>query len=137
MPELTKIKGIEQARAKFAFECAKEASVSTKSKEYKSYAKKFPMMIKTNGLGAALAFAFSKKKNGNAWELLYNHIEKWIKQEHKKYLLGDYSDKPIADAAISLNSQEYRHLTMEILSFLTWLRRFAEGLIEGEAEESN
>lgn len=134
MPESTTIQGLEQSRARFAFQCAEKASKSGKPKKYKSYAKKFPMMIKTNGLGSALAFAFSKKKQGNNWERLYNDVSSWIKQPQKIYLLGNFSNKEIAQAAIELDSQSYRCLTIEVLAFLTWLRRFAEGLIEGEDE---
>lgn len=133
----TTIKGLEQARAKFAYDCAKRIAGgdSKKAKEYKSYAKKLPMMIKTNGLGAAIAFAFSKGKDGNAWELLFNHVQDWLRQEQKKWLLGSFSAQSLENAVISLNSNEYHALTVEVLAFLNWLRRFAEGLIVGEAEE--
>ena len=36
---------------------------------------------------------------------------------------------------VSCNSTEYKYASREILSFFNWLRRFAEGLIEGEADE--
>ncbi len=133
----TTIKGIEQNRASFAYQCAKSASEKQgkKPKEYKSYAKKLPMMIKTNGLGAALAFAFSKGKDGNAWELLYNDIQAWLRQDHKKFLLGNDVQTELTNAVIQLESFQYRAVAVEVLAFLNWLRRFAEGLIEGEAEE--
>ena len=135
MAEISNIKGLEQARASFAFKCAQTASKNPGKKEYKSYSKKLPMMIKNNGLGAAMAFAFSKGKNGNAWELLYNDIKDWLNQDQKKYLLGNYVNKELAHAIIELESPAYRAVTVEVLAFLNWLRRFAEGLIEGEAEE--
>ncbi len=137
MADTSNIKGLEQARASFAYQCAKSVSQQQgkKPKEYKSYAKKLPMMIKTNGLGAALAFAFSKGKDGNAWELLYNDVQSWLNQDQKKFLLGAYASRELANAVIELESPEYRAVTVEVLAFLNWLRRFAEGLIEGEAEE--
>jgi len=33
---------------------------------------------------------------------------------------------------ISCDSSTYRYITQEILAFLNWLKRFAEGLIEEE-----
>lgn len=142
MAVTSNIKGLEQARANFAYRCAKAAAdppQSKKSKEYKSYAKKLPMMIKTNGLGAALAFALSKSKDkegrDTSWGMLYNDVKEWLRQDHKVFLLGTHVNKDLANAVIDLESQEYRAITVEILAFLTWLRRFAEGLIEGEAEE--
>lgn len=138
MADTSNIKGLEQARASFAFQCATNIASSQqdkKKKEYKSYSKKLPMMIKTNGLGAALAFAFSKGKDGNAWELLYNDVQSWLKKDQKKFLLGTHANKDLANAVIELESPQYRAVTVEVLAFLNWLRRFAEGLIEGEAEE--
>jgi len=35
---------------------------------------------------------------------------------------------------ISCDSSKYRYITKEILAFLNWLKRFAEGLIEVEEE---
>jgi len=46
MSDKITIKGIEQDRAKFAYDCAKEGSKIEKKKEYKSYVKKIPMLIK-------------------------------------------------------------------------------------------
>jgi CRISPR-associated protein Cmr5 len=68
------ISGIEQGRASFAYECAngiakQQKEKSKLAKEYKSYAKKIPMLIKTNGLGATFAFVLSKKGKGNAYEI--------------------------------------------------------------------
>ena len=53
----TNMKGLEQGRAKFAYEKAKHASKAHHKKESKAYAKQLPMMIKSHGLGASLAFA--------------------------------------------------------------------------------
>lgn len=140
MAEISNIKGLEQARASFAYECAKTAAANhAKKKEYKSYAKKLPMMIKTNGLGGALAFALSKSKDkegrATSWGLIYIDVQSWLRQDQKKFLLGDHVQKDLAHAVIQLESSQYRAITIEVLSFLNWLRRFAEGLIEGEAEE--
>lgn len=139
MTEISNIKGLEQNRAKFAYECAKTASNNqNKKKDYKSYAKKLPMMIKTNGLGAALSFALSKSKTKEgqktAWGFLYDDLDNWLRKDHKVWLLGKNPPSDLSEAAINLDSSEYRAVTVEVLAFLTWLRRFAEGLIEGEAE---
>lgn len=142
MADISNIKRLEQARASFAYQRAKAATEQQgkSPKEYKSYAKKLPMMIKTNGLGAALAFAFSKSKDKKgrvtSWGLIYNDVQSWLNQDQKKFLLGNHVEKELANAVIELESPEYRAVTVEVLAFLNWLRRFAEGLIEGEAEES-
>jgi CRISPR-associated protein Cmr5 len=143
MADTSNIKGLEQGRAKFAYECAKSAAgqQGKKPKEYKSYAKKMPMMIKTNGLGATLAFALSKSKDkdgrNTSWGLIYNDVKSWLTHEQKKFLLGNYAGDELADAVIKIESTEYRAVTIEVLAFLNWLRRFSEGLIEGEAEDND
>jgi len=140
MEDNTTIKTLEQARAKFAFEKANDMATigGKKAKEYKSYAKKLPMMIKTNGLGASLSFALSKSKNKEgqktSWGNLYDDLNSWLRNSHKIWLLGLNPPADLSEAAINLDSQEYRALTVEVLAFLNWLRRFAEGLIEGEAD---
>ncbi|MCL0028419.1 type III-B CRISPR module-associated protein Cmr5 [Peptococcaceae bacterium] len=104
-------------------------------KEYKSYVKKIPMLIRTNGLGATFAFMFSK---GEVYELIGEQILEWLKRNEKQILSGIEKINSFSDLvkySVSLNSPEYRALTIEVLAFLNWLKRFAEGLIEGEEKQ--
>ena len=125
------INKLENGRAEFAYKCAEEGSKLPKKKEYKSYVKKIPMLIKTNGLGATVAFIFSKRKNdkGDTYNLIYKQISDWFKNEKNPFKF-EFSEltKDICD----INSQEYRAITTETLALFTWLRRFAEGLIQGD-----
>lgn len=132
----TTIKGLEQGRAKFAYECAAKGSEIEKKKEYKSYVRKIPMLIKTNGLGSTFAFIKSKSTNdqtkaGYAYSLIYKQTKEWLKRDDKK-LLDIGEDDDLVDRIISLDSVEYRAVTIEVLAFFNWLKRFAEGLIEEE-----
>jgi CRISPR-associated protein Cmr5 len=106
-------------------------------KEYKAYAKKIPMLIKTNGLGATYAFIKSKGKNeGTPYDLLYNQTHKWLQMSQCPFIaLTDKDD--LVEKIIGLPSNEYRAVTNEVISLFTWLRRFAEGLIEGEDEQTD
>ena len=132
---------LEQGRAAFAFRCAESGKKLNKSKEYKSYVKKMPMLIKTNGLGAAVAFAFAKgSKNGqpdknNPWGLLYTQIEDWLKEDFKQLI--QFEPTRLAQQLTQENSSIYRAVTIEVTALLSWIKRFAEGLIEGEADENN
>lgn len=125
------INGIEQGRADFAYQCALKGSRCAKPKEYKSYVKKAPMMIKTNGLGATLAFILSKSSEGNTWSLVYQQIDEWLKRNENTYLLSNKTGD-LAGIIIQLESGQYRAVTNEVLALFNWLRRFAEGLIEGD-----
>lgn len=136
------LRGIEQHRAITAYRYVKEAieelggNKNNNSRRYKSYAKKIPALIKTNGISATYAFINSKrsKTNPDAYALIYNQTGEWLQECY-----GDtfFKEKDLLECLINLPSVEHRTITMEILSLFSWLRRFAEGLIEGEAEDEN
>lgn len=120
---------LEQGRAKYAYECAekgKEGAKNSKPSEYKAYAKKIPMLIKTNGLGATMAFAKSKNKT---YQLIYEQIAAWIKD---KELFTYNGNKEFVEYIVNQDSPTYRALTIEVLAFFNWLRRFADGLIKDD-----
>jgi len=121
---------IESGRAEYALNAVKdvirdEKNKTSKTKEYKSYVKKFPSLVLSNGLAASVAFI---KEKGGAYDLVYGHITGWLKKN------GFFADKTLEDYVCSLKSDEYRVVTNEVLALFEWLRRFASGLIEGEAE---
>ncbi|WP_286886066.1 type III-B CRISPR module-associated protein Cmr5 [Aneurinibacillus sp. UBA3580] len=145
----TILKGIEQGRADYAFQCAKEGytikkgatldGVKYSDTMYKSYVKKIPSLIKTNGLGATLAFVFSKaasnkqvqKKGKNAYDLLYKQIHAWLVETNPELFSKNGN---LVEEIVLINSSEYRTVTMEVLALLTWVRRFAEGLDKTEED---
>lgn len=128
---------LEQGRAKHAYGAATAIATSTSikdkdKKEYKSYTKKVPMLIKTNGLGATLAFM---KAKGKAYQLILNSIENWLKEDIKfsaivKEIKGDDLGDDLMGKIVNCDSNCYRALTIEILAYLNWLKRFADGLIK-------
>lgn len=122
----------DQIKAEFAYNCARNAS--NLGKEYKSYVKKLPMLIKTNGLGATFAFMFSKKNKdeGKYWNAIGKNLYDWLKDQNKIDPNKIKSFDDLVREINQLSSAEYRSLTAEVLSFLSWLKRFADGLIEGE-----
>jgi CRISPR-associated protein Cmr5 len=135
---ISTVKGLEQGRAKFAYECAVVGSKIKKNKEYKSYVKKIPMLIKINGIGETFAFINSKKdgnenKSGYAYQLIYSQTTKWLIKDEKK-LINLSENDDLIEKIISLDSPVYRAVTNEVIAFFTWLTRFADGLIEGEAD---
>ncbi|MEL6254341.1 MAG: type III-B CRISPR module-associated protein Cmr5 [Bacteroidota bacterium] len=143
------IKNLEGGRAskayKYVSEVQKAYSENTDLKypgAYKSYAKKIPMLIKTNGLGATFAFVLSKAKNDPgkkeyAYYLLHEQTYKWLQSDEKKHLLEglDVKHRNMPGILVNLESNKYRAVTAEVISLFNWLRRFAEGLIEAEETE--
>lgn len=122
---------LENGRADFAYKCAEEGNGLDKKarKEYKSYVKKIPMLIKTNGLGATFAFIFSKKDK-EAYGLIYSQVSEWFTRDENPFKFEIKED--FTKELCKMVSQQYRAITTETLALFSWLRRFAEGLIEGE-----
>jgi len=114
---------IEQGRAQKAYEFAKKGMDQTS--DYKNKVKSFPMMIKTNGLGAAIAFA--KGKSG--WKTVYKQTEDYLKEND---LFNTFEGKSLQNISLDsyltqIDSTLYRAITVEVMALFTWLRRFAEG----------
>lgn len=129
---------IERKRAEFAYKCVDEVLKDHKSikEKYKAYVKKIPMLIKNNGLGAAFAFVKAKisEKEGEAgyaYKLIYEQTGNWLKEDYKQ-LIDLRGDEDLVIQIISLDSNTYRAVTAEVISFFTWLSRFAEGMIKGD-----
>jgi CRISPR-associated protein Cmr5 len=131
---MSNLKSVEQGRATFAYKCVEDSITKSVQKDYKSHIRKIPMMIKTNGLGNTFAFILAKKSSGNAYALIYEQTGIWLKKDHKKYLLDGKENEDLVKIFIQLDSAKYRAVTVEVLAFFNWLRRFAEGLIEGDNE---
>lgn len=134
------IRDIEQERAEAAFgyvKNAKESLGNEKSKNYKSYVKKVPMLIKTNGLRAAMAFIYAKARKEEAYRHIYEQMGKWLQVNPIKAIDMDTNRDAIISKVLSLEGKDYRMITLEILALFTWLKRFAEGMIDGEASSEN
>jgi CRISPR-associated protein Cmr5 len=117
---MSKRKSIENGRAEAAFKYVQEVKNESFSSEYKSYIKKLAPLIKSNGLGNAIAFVYSN--NGKAYGHIYNQLEKWLKE--KKLV-----DKNLLDEILSIDSRKYRYITKETMAILNWWRRFVDGEI--------
>ena len=128
MPQnLTTLNGIEQGRARHAFNAVKDVNDNGSDnlkKTYKSAAKKLPVLIKTNGLGQSLAFI---KGRNDGHDKLYEQIAEWLQDEDFKQLV---SKGELVEQVIQLASPAYRQVTVETLALLNWLRRFVDGLMK-------
>ena len=138
---------VESSRAVFALDCVKNAFESPASKEYKSYCMRIPSLIVANGLAATVAFVFAKKndKQGNenkksansrceAYKLIYQNIFQYV-NNYSGGSITNNNDSALLSYILNLQSAEYRSLTNEIIKLFEWMRRFAEGMIEGEADD--
>jgi len=107
-------------------------------KKYRAYLRTIPSMILTNGLGATITFIFSKNSE-EVYNQLGSNIYDWLnKNTYTSMINLEHKREPkekleeLMKKIILLNSTEYRAITNEILALFAWLKRFAEGKIEGE-----
>jgi CRISPR-associated protein Cmr5 len=105
-------------------------------KKYGTLARRAPGLILANGLGHTLAFVRSKRdhKEGhqNPHDLFYQHLSTWVIAEIGATSAGQSLLEWIIDPDRS--SADYRRATLEALSYLVWLKRFAEAELPEEEE---
>ena len=138
------IKDLEKERAVKAYKYVNDfikENDKDKQKKYRGYIRNIPSMILNNGLGSTIAFIFSKrlKNEGVVYNQIAENIYDWLREEQNRYLIIlDNKEKPedklkeLTDKIINLDSQEYIAVTNEVLALFGWLKRFAEGMIEGD-----
>lgn len=128
------IENIEHERAKEAWACVDYVNSEESDKfkkEYRSIVMKSPTMIITNGLGQTLAFLKSKGKNDESKpeEKLCKDIERWLDKRVQWTAEGGLMER-----VISLPNDKFRYATAETLSFLSWMKRFADAVLPREGD---
>lgn len=152
---------MERERAKYAYECVESiaSEYSHLKKNYKSYVRKLPALIKANGLAGAIAFVFSKKDNDKsksdyAYKLIYEQSQSWLMEKSslgKLLFKNGYDqtvknhvqpeanqvqdDKRFIENIINLDIESYRLATTELLALYKWMARFAEGMLGGDEKD--
>ena len=138
------IRNQDKLRAIFSYQSVQyfvNENSAENQKKYRAYIRNTPSMILNNGLGATVAFIFSKNKE-DVYNKLGENIYDWLKEEQNSYLIvlnkkekSEEKLKELTDKIIHLNSSEYRAVTNEVLALFSWLKRFADGMIEGVVED--
>lgn len=102
-----------------------QAPQKDERKEYKSYVKKIPMLIYTNGLAATWAYMSEK---GRSYEKIMKQIIEYlvatgqidVQTDHKKFL----------SVLTESGTMNYRSYSMSIQNYLLWLKRYTSALIK-------
>jgi CRISPR-associated protein Cmr5 len=131
---------VEQGRAHRALSFVQESvdESAEVASRYRAYVKNLPMLIKTNGLGSAMAFVKAKAQDsppeGTAYDLLYAHVEQWLQSDQKKHLLAsaEADTDDLVEQLVTMDSSTYRAVTMEVMNLLNWLRRLADGMTDAD-----
>lgn len=125
------IKNLAQSRARFAYSEVSNIIGKNWAKEFKSHVKDIPMMIKTNGLAATYAFVFSNREKEH-YQKIMDISRDWLVDQQHVFELGKHED--FFKKLLDLDTPHYRLAAREILSLFTWLKRYADGLINPEEQ---
>ncbi|MFD7522659.1 type III-B CRISPR module-associated protein Cmr5 [Paenibacillus chitinolyticus] len=126
---------MDNERAAYAYDrvktfCEDPSNKQEKTlKEFRSLARSLPSMIQINGFGAAIAFLYAKKK-GLAHNELYMMIFCWLKQQG----IVDEDSREFMEVITVQSRDGYKRMTWETMGLLSWIKRFAEGMIEVEQQ---
>lgn len=138
------VQTLEQQRAIEAWARVSEfvdnvGSSSKSAQDYRSVIRKVPAMIGMNGFGQTLAFLLSKEGQ-DARGLIPKKAEGRVYKDVEDWLLS--SESPVAwnsgksaliERVVEDDSSVYRQATQEALSYVVWLKRFAEALISKDS----
>jgi CRISPR-associated protein Cmr5 len=89
--------------------------------KYSQLAKRFPSLVHNCGLAQALAFVQAKEKDENIGKAYIAHLSKVMG-------LGDNVD--LGDLSRNADLKAYQRLTREAIESATWIKRYAEALLE-------
>lgn len=134
---------IEQQRAAFALQRIVDAVDRKEGGKYKhsqvkSFSRRFPSMVQANGFGQAVAFFYSKRNDHEAYGVIYQLVEDWLTSEGQVYAQAKDAPAPRLLHAITQGDQQaYRLATAETQALMIWVKKFAQGLIQGEEDSGN
>jgi CRISPR-associated protein Cmr5 len=115
-----------QQRAQHAWDEVQKAAARPDEfeKKFADPAKKMPVRIRASGLGQTAAFM--RVKEGDA---VLGAVTRWC---HLAGVLADSSTDSLLIQFKDGDVAQLRHLTAEVLAYLEWLVRFADGKRKGK-----
>jgi CRISPR-associated protein Cmr5 len=129
LSQTTNPRDLDRQRADIAWQNIQAVKTQKYKGKYGTLARKMPTLIQTNGLAQTLAFLKSKGKGqeDNHHTTACNHISNWF---CTRFNWKNNTD--LLNQILNMDSQTYRLATSEALSFLQWLKRFAEAELPSE-----
>ncbi len=129
MAENKTMQTMEQQRAEYAWNKAKEQQNKHYRKDYRNLAKSAPAMIMGNGLMQTLAFLKGKGKEQHT--ALLGHLTGWLK---KREIVDETGFDTVMNNLSSMNSTAYQRATEEAMAILRWLRHLADAACNNGGE---
>ena len=110
----------EQVRAQCAYSRVSIHKGQAYEAKYQGFAKRFPALLQTCGLAQALAFAEAKKQTAYLEDLAT--------------VIGACNTASLTENARQNELSSYQKLSRDAMSAATWLKRYAEALLEGDGQ---
>lgn len=144
------------ALSKFALECVQKIDDNIDKSKYKTLVLKMSTLIRNNGFINTIVFNLSKIANNNKvneHNEVFKNIIMWSMDNYKlrtifvdarrksideiytsKLTYNDYVNiiPKYIEIIAELNPVEYRLVSKEMINLFIWIKRFANGMIEGE-----
>ncbi|OPJ62773.1 type III-B CRISPR module-associated protein Cmr5 [Clostridium oryzae] len=131
---MNSIKNTNLDVAQYAMSCVNSIEKANQ-KKYKTLVKKMSALIQRNGLILTLAFVFSKGTNNEHGKVL-EQMRNWCTNNYKLTRIFDgkqeIDNSMFIEKITSLSQREYVLVTREMIVLFGWIKRFADGMIEGE-----
>lgn len=108
----------QQKRAQMAYACVSAFSGDTEG--YLRLAKKFPALVHTCGLVQSLAFVAAREKEEDTGKTYLSHLSSVMEMKGV-----DLQEKSRTE-----DMMKYQHLSWEAVEAATWIKRYAEALLE-------
>lgn len=115
----------QQKRAEKAHTCVSGKQSSGDAEEYLRLAKSFPALVHTCGLVQALAFVHAKDNKARTGATYLGHLSQVMIVDLPK-------DTTLEDESQKAGLIEYQYLSMEAIEAATWLKRYAEALLDSK-----
>lgn len=139
---MSEMKNTNLAVAQFALESVKRVigNGEINPKEYKPLVKKMNVLIQKNGMIGTLVFLLSKSLKNKQHKEVLKIIREWCDQDTKLDFLKEkelkntskMEDAEFIEKITQLTNREYLFLTQEMMTLFGWIKRFADGMIEGD-----
>ena len=108
----------QQKRAQVAYSCV-SSRPEKGDEEYIQLAKKFPALVHTCGIAQATAFVQAKEEK--VGKVYLAHLSK---------VMALPEESELGEKSRNSNLIEYQRLSYEAIESATWLKRYAEALLE-------
>jgi len=127
---------VNDERTKHAYEFIKGSlGNKEKEKELRSLARSFPTMVQNNGLCVAVAFLIAKNKAHHSE--LRQTVESWL--DNRKIIslskIEGKEESKVLEAIINLNRDQYRVASGEVMTYMQWVKLFAEGMLSDDEQK--